>query len=173
VGNLAHSLKMVVRHNVIEDSCSDFEGGSTRVVFLIFPRKKNMIGHRRGEYWPTARTPRALSEKRSCTIMRCKVAAQTSKVAPKGRVSHDFSNKKHHWTSLESAPSWRFSGRSPRLNGTQIFSFFFKLKDASEGVGRPRGGLAFALVLYSIYLKSLPPLIEKARCRWKKGHGVY
>jgi hypothetical protein len=35
------------------------------------------------------------------------------------------------------------------------------LKDASEGVGRPRGGLAFALVLYSIYLKSFPPLMEK------------
>ena len=30
-----------------------------------------------------------------------------------------------------------------------------------EGVGRPRGGLAFALVLYSIYQMSLPPLMEK------------
>jgi hypothetical protein len=30
-----------------------------------------------------------------------------------------------------------------------------------EGVGRPRGGLAFALVLYSIYLMSYSALIEK------------
>jgi hypothetical protein len=54
VGDFADSLMMVVRHNVIDDSCLDFEGGFRRVVLMMARKRKKMIGHRRGERWPTA-----------------------------------------------------------------------------------------------------------------------